>query len=95
MARLCLQHVPHICAHPVSQTWGIAQTALSGGANDMGVVVCEPASVGAAVAEVERHIRMAGYLPQLRDASHHIVAVELSPPDPVGRPVRRLPRPAP
>ncbi|MEZ5964038.1 MAG: cyclic dehypoxanthinyl futalosine synthase [Planctomycetota bacterium] len=73
-ARVYLQNVPHLQASFVTQGMKTCQTGLGMGADDFGSVMLEENVVSSAgcshpasVAEIERHIKDAGYTPQRRN----------------------------
>lgn len=73
-SRLYLQNVQHLQSSFVTQGMKICQIGLSLGANDFGSVMLEENVVSSAgcthlasVAEIERHIKDAGYQPQRRN----------------------------
>ena len=73
-SRLYLQNVPHIQASFVTQGMKTCQVGLAMGADDFGSVMLEENVVSSAgchnptsVAEIERHIKDAGYVPQRRN----------------------------
>jgi cyclic dehypoxanthinyl futalosine synthase len=89
-ARLYLQNVVHLQASFVTQGMKTCQTALALGADDFGSVMLEENVVSAAgcahpttVAEIERHIKDAGYVPQRRTMLYEPVATP--PTDRFGR----------
>ncbi|MCB9888671.1 MAG: dehypoxanthine futalosine cyclase [Planctomycetes bacterium] len=74
LARLYLQNVPHLQASFVTQGMKTCQVGLAMGADDFGSVMLEENVVSSAgcshpasVAEIERHIKDAGYVPQRRN----------------------------
>ena len=90
-ARLYLQNVAHLQASFVTQGMKTCQTALALGADDFGSVMLEENVVSAAgcthpttVAEIERHIKDAGFVPQRRTMQYQ--PVETPPTDRFGRP---------
>jgi cyclic dehypoxanthinyl futalosine synthase len=73
-ARLYLQNVPHLQASFVTQGMKVCQDALALGADDMGSAMLEENVVSSAgcynltsVAEIERHVKDAGYVPRRRN----------------------------
>jgi cyclic dehypoxanthinyl futalosine synthase len=80
VARLFLQNVPHLQASFVTQGLKIGQLALAMGADDMGSAMLEENVVSAAgcahdtsIAEIERHIKDAGFVPQRRNMTYEPV----------------------
>ncbi len=74
ISRIYLQNVPHIQASFVTQGMKTCQTGLCMGADDFGSVMLEENVVSSAgcsypttVAEIERHIKDAGFKPQRRN----------------------------
>ena len=72
-SRIYLQNVPHLQSSFVTQGMKICQIGLSLGADDFGSAMLEENVVSSAgcshavsVAEIERHIKDAGYVPQRR-----------------------------
>ncbi len=89
-ARIYLQDVPHLQASFVTQGLKTCQAALALGADDFGSVMLEENVVSAAgcthpttVAEIERHIKDAGYVPQRRTMRYEWI--ETPPTDRFGR----------
>ncbi|HOC31894.1 MAG TPA: hypothetical protein PKK84_06605, partial [Armatimonadota bacterium] len=77
VARLVLDNIPHIQASWVTQGPRIAQIALKFGVDDFGSTMMEEnvvSSTGVSflmpIAEIQRIIRDAGYVPQLRDTQY-------------------------
>jgi cyclic dehypoxanthinyl futalosine synthase len=92
-ARIYLQNVQHLQASFVTQGNKTCQTALALGADDFGSVMLEENVVSAAgcsqpttVAEIERHIKDAGYVPQRRTMLYEWI--DTPPTDRFGRPPR-------
>jgi cyclic dehypoxanthinyl futalosine synthase len=92
-ARIYLQDVQHLQASFVTQGLKTCQAALALGADDFGSVMLEENVVSSAgcshpatVAEIERHIKDAGYVPQRRNMPYE--PVDTPPTDKFGRPPR-------
>ncbi len=93
-ARIYLQNVPHIQSSFVTQGMKTCQTGLGMGADDFGSAMLEENVVSSAgcshltsVAEIERHIKDAGFTPQRRTMLYeHIETPET---DKFGRPPRQ------
>lgn len=93
VARLVLDNIPHIQASWVTQGPRIAQIALKFGVDDFGSTMMEEnvvSSTGVSflmpIAEIQRIIRDAGYIPQLRDTQYRPL------PDPPDEAVLRDPQ---
>jgi cyclic dehypoxanthinyl futalosine synthase len=78
LSRLALDNVANLQASWVTMGGGVAQAALHMGCNDFGSVMMEENVVSAAgttfrmdAAEVERHIRDAGFEPRRRNMRYH------------------------
>jgi cyclic dehypoxanthinyl futalosine synthase len=92
-ARLMLDNVPHVQASWVTQGPRIAQIALKFGLDDFGSTMMEENVVSSAgtsflmpIAEIQRIIRDAGYIPQLRDTRYNPL------PDPPLEAIRKDPQ---
>ncbi|HEY3414834.1 MAG TPA: cyclic dehypoxanthinyl futalosine synthase [Armatimonadota bacterium] len=92
-ARLVLDNIPHVQASWVTQGPRIAQIALKFGVDDFGSTMMEENVVSSAgtsflmpISEIQRHIRDAGYRPQLRDTQYRYL------PDPPAESVSRDPQ---
>ena len=95
-ARIYLQNVPHLQASFVTQGMKICQDALALGADDMGSAMLEENVVSSAgcynltsIAEIERHIKDAGYVPQRRNMLYQPIATPVT--DKFGREARNKP----
>jgi cyclic dehypoxanthinyl futalosine synthase len=80
LSRLMLDNVPNLQASWVTMGGGVAQASLHMGCNDFGSVMIEENVVSAAgttfqmdSAEVERHIRDAGFTPARRNMRYQLV----------------------
>ncbi len=80
ISRLMLDNIPSIQASFVTQGIGVAQISLSMGVNDMGGGMMEENVVSAAgtselvdLAELERHVLAAGFLPRRRDTHYKVI----------------------
>ena len=80
-ARIYLQNVPHLQASFVTQGMKICQDALALGADDCGSAMLEENVVSSAgcynltsIAEIERHIKDAGYTPRRRTMLYQAIA---------------------
>lgn len=80
-SRIYLQNVPHLQASFVTQGMKICQDALALGADDCGSAMLEENVVSSAgcynltsIAEIERHIKDAGYVPQRRSMLYEKIA---------------------
>ena len=92
-SRIYLQNVPHLQASYVTQGMKICQDALALGADDFGSAMLEENVVSKAgcshltsIAEIERHVKDAGYVPRRRNMLYE--HVETPPTDKFGRPPR-------
>ena len=90
-ARIYLQNVQHLQASYVTQGMKICQDGLALGADDFGSAMLEENVVSSAgcyhlttVAEIERHIKDAGYVPQRRNMLYEPLATPAT--DRFGRP---------
>lgn len=93
LARLVIDNIRHLRADAGGHGPGLAQAALHQGCDDWGDV---PARGALGAAEVERHIRAAGFSPARRDAAFTLQGGPMTEADPEGRPLRRLaPSPSP
>jgi cyclic dehypoxanthinyl futalosine synthase len=92
LCRLYLDNVPHVEASWATQGPGLGQAALHLGADDFGRIplsAADPRVVEDTIAEVERNIRAAGFVPVRRDGTWRWQGEPRSQPDPEGRPLRR------
>ncbi len=94
LSRIYLQNVPHLQSSFVTQGLKICQIGLAMGADDFGSAMLEENVVSSAgcshmttVAEIERHIKDAGFRPQRRDMLYQ--RIETPETDRFGRPPRR------
>ena len=94
LSRIYLQNVDHIQASFVTQGMKTCQVGLAMGADDFGSVMLEENVVSSAgcshpttVAEIERHIKDAGYIPQRRNMLY--VEAETPATDKFGNPPRK------
>jgi len=93
-ARLYLQNVPHLQSSFVTQGMKTCQAGLGMGADDFGSVMLEENVVSSAgcthpasIAEIERHIKDAGYTPRRRNMLYE--RQPTPPTDRFGRPPRQ------
>ena len=94
IARIYLHNIQHVQASFVTQGMKTCQTGLAMGADDFGSVMLEENVVSSAgcshptsVAEIERHIKDAGYTPQRRTMLYE--PVETPDTDRFGKPPRK------
>ena len=89
VSRLALDNIPNLQASWPTMGFRVAQTALYYGANDFGSTMLEENVVSAAggydrthatVAQIQRLIRAAGFIPAERDVFYNVLKVDLPEP---------------
>jgi chorismate dehydratase len=96
LARVVLPDSAHISASPSTQGADLAQLALSCGADDLGEIGTDPPAFDARaarfscdVAEAERLLRVAGFMPSRRDPAYHFVGGAITRHRTIRRPEER------